>query len=190
MKTMREWMYRFMFSWPRHQLELSGQLHTSAAFTLGERAPGTDWIGCWVDPRTGLDYTKKWKFLTLSGLELRLFSVVQPLGSRYADCATAAHSLIEVVKIDNTKSFSQSRENIETRSWVPRDSESRMTVLARTQKTFTREIIPYIYSLSLERRTRTRTRTRRGQEIFLFSSAQSCPGAHPCPMQWASGRFR
>jgi hypothetical protein len=38
-------------------------------FTPGERAPGTHWIGCWVDP--GLDDVEKRKFLTLSGLELR-----------------------------------------------------------------------------------------------------------------------
>jgi hypothetical protein len=33
-----------------------------------ERAPGTQWIGGWVDPRAGLDNTEKRKFLTLSGL--------------------------------------------------------------------------------------------------------------------------
>jgi hypothetical protein len=42
-------------------------------FTPGERSPGTDWIGGWVDPGTSLDVEKR-KFLTLSGLEL------QPLG--------------------------------------------------------------------------------------------------------------
>jgi hypothetical protein len=41
-------------------------------FTLGERAPSTHWIGGWVDLRAGLDYVEKRKFLTLSGLELRL----------------------------------------------------------------------------------------------------------------------
>jgi hypothetical protein len=37
----------------------------------GEKAPGTHWIGGWVDPRAGLDYLEKRKFLTLLGLELR-----------------------------------------------------------------------------------------------------------------------
>jgi hypothetical protein len=37
----------------------------------GERAPGTHWIGSWVDPRAGLDNMEKRKFLTLSELELR-----------------------------------------------------------------------------------------------------------------------
>jgi hypothetical protein len=36
-----------------------------------ERAPGTHWIGGWVDPRTGLDYREKRKFFPLPILELR-----------------------------------------------------------------------------------------------------------------------
>jgi hypothetical protein len=40
-------------------------------FTPGERAPGTHWIGGWVDLRAGLDDLKKRKFLTPRGLELR-----------------------------------------------------------------------------------------------------------------------
>jgi hypothetical protein len=42
-------------------------------FTLGERAPGTQWIGGWVDPRTSLDDVMKRIFLTLSRLKLRPF---------------------------------------------------------------------------------------------------------------------
>jgi hypothetical protein len=55
--------------------------------TSGERAPGTLWIGGWVDPRASLDDMKKRKFLTLLGLELR------PLGrpaSGYTDYAIPA----------------------------------------------------------------------------------------------------
>jgi hypothetical protein len=40
-------------------------------FAPVERAPGTHWIGCWGDPRVGLDDAEKRKFLTLPGLELR-----------------------------------------------------------------------------------------------------------------------
>jgi hypothetical protein len=40
-------------------------------FTPGERAPGTRWIGGWVDLRAGLDDLEKSKFSTLPGLELR-----------------------------------------------------------------------------------------------------------------------
>jgi hypothetical protein len=37
----------------------------------GERAPGTHWIGGWVDPRTGIEDMEKRKFLPLPGLEFR-----------------------------------------------------------------------------------------------------------------------
>jgi hypothetical protein len=52
---------------------VAGEWSTSRPghFTLGERAPGTHWIGCWVDLREGQDYLEKRKFLTLPGLELR-----------------------------------------------------------------------------------------------------------------------
>jgi hypothetical protein len=42
-----------------------------AALPPGERAPHTHWVGGWVGPRVGLDEMEKWKFLSLSGLELR-----------------------------------------------------------------------------------------------------------------------
>jgi hypothetical protein len=41
------------------------------SFTPGERAPGTHWIGGWVDPRARVDDVEKRKFLTLPGLEPR-----------------------------------------------------------------------------------------------------------------------
>jgi hypothetical protein len=52
-------------------MEVSGQLHAMAALPPGERAPGTHWIGGWVDSSAGLDDMEKRKFLTLPGLELR-----------------------------------------------------------------------------------------------------------------------
>jgi hypothetical protein len=33
-------------------------------YTPRERAPGTHWIGGWVDPTAGLNDVEKWKFLT------------------------------------------------------------------------------------------------------------------------------
>jgi hypothetical protein len=39
-------------------------------FALVERAPGTHWIGGWMDPRTSLDDVEKKKILTLPGLKL------------------------------------------------------------------------------------------------------------------------
>jgi hypothetical protein len=38
-------------------------------FIPRERAPGTHWIGGWVDTRAGLENLEKRKFLTLPGLE-------------------------------------------------------------------------------------------------------------------------
>jgi hypothetical protein len=43
-------------------------------FTPWERAPGTHWIGGWVDPRGDLDDMEDRKLFTLLGLELRTLS--------------------------------------------------------------------------------------------------------------------
>jgi hypothetical protein len=43
-------------------------------FTPGEMAPGTHWIGGWVEPRADLDDMEMRKLLTLPELE------IQPLG--------------------------------------------------------------------------------------------------------------
>jgi hypothetical protein len=48
-------------------------------------------MGCWVDPRAGVDDLKEIKFLTSPGLELR---VVQPVASRYTDYAIPALEII------------------------------------------------------------------------------------------------
>jgi hypothetical protein len=40
-------------------------------FTPGERAPCTQWIGGWMDPRAGMDDVEKRKFLILPGLQLQ-----------------------------------------------------------------------------------------------------------------------
>jgi hypothetical protein len=53
---------------------VGGEWSTSrpGRFTPRERAPGTHWIGGWVDLRAGLYDLENRKFLTLPGLELRL----------------------------------------------------------------------------------------------------------------------
>jgi hypothetical protein len=38
---------------------MSGQLHALAALSPRERAPGTHWIGGWVDPRASMDDMEK-----------------------------------------------------------------------------------------------------------------------------------
>jgi hypothetical protein len=50
---MGEWMYRSTFSWTRHWLEVSGQLHAPVSLPWG-KSPGTSWIGGWVGPTAGL----------------------------------------------------------------------------------------------------------------------------------------
>jgi hypothetical protein len=71
---MGEWIYRstFFLTWALAGGELSAS--RPGRFTPGEKAPGTHWIGGWVDPRADLDGLKKRKFLTLPGLELRPLS--------------------------------------------------------------------------------------------------------------------
>jgi hypothetical protein len=55
-------------------MELSGQLHSPAAFPSRERAPDTHWIGGWVDHRANLYDLDNREFLTLPGLELQILS--------------------------------------------------------------------------------------------------------------------
>jgi hypothetical protein len=40
-------------------MEVSGQLHAPAHFTLRERASGTHWIGGWMCPRADTDMAVK-----------------------------------------------------------------------------------------------------------------------------------
>jgi hypothetical protein len=49
-------------------MEVSGQLHTSAALPPGN-SPGAHWTGGWVDPRASLDIMKKRKVLLLWDLK-------------------------------------------------------------------------------------------------------------------------
>jgi hypothetical protein len=74
-------MYRFTFSWSR--------LGRSDRFTPGERAPGTHWIGSWVDHRGSLDDVEKIKFEPYRDSNSDP-SVVQPVASRYTDYAIPA----------------------------------------------------------------------------------------------------
>jgi hypothetical protein len=53
---MVEYIYRSTFSWPRHQLEVSGQLHAAAGLTTGKEH--TIPIGK-VDLKAGLDEMEK-----------------------------------------------------------------------------------------------------------------------------------
>jgi hypothetical protein len=50
------------------------------SFTLGEKAPGTHYIGAWMGHRAGMGDMEKCKFLTLPGLELE--PIGRPASSR------------------------------------------------------------------------------------------------------------
>jgi len=55
---------------------VGGQLYAPAAFTPGERAPSTHWIGCWVGPQAGLNaVTKRRKSLPSPGIDSWLSSL-------------------------------------------------------------------------------------------------------------------
>jgi hypothetical protein len=62
-KTYEEWRYSSTYSYPRHWMEVKGQFQDQATlqFTRGEGAPGTKWIGSWVDLGAGLDPVVKKK---------------------------------------------------------------------------------------------------------------------------------
>jgi hypothetical protein len=74
-------------------------------FTHRERAPGTHWIGGWVDPRPGLDDVKMRKFLTYRDSNSDP-SVVQPVASRYTDNAIPVpwNACIETIILNNVHS--------------------------------------------------------------------------------------
>jgi hypothetical protein len=58
---------RTTFSWPRHQLEESGQLHAPVALPWMKDASGSHLIGGWLGPKSGLDDMEKLTFLILPG---------------------------------------------------------------------------------------------------------------------------
>jgi hypothetical protein len=78
-------MYRSTSSWPRHWLEVSGQLQVPAALLPG-KIPY--WTGSCVGHRGSLDNIEKWKFFNLPVLNSEPL-VVQPVINPYTDYATA-----------------------------------------------------------------------------------------------------
>jgi hypothetical protein len=70
---MGAWIYRSIFSWTRHQLEVRGQLHASAALPPGKKPPPprTNWTGGWVGLWVGLTDMERWKYYILSLLKTK-----------------------------------------------------------------------------------------------------------------------
>jgi hypothetical protein len=64
--------------WPRHYMEMSGQLHAPAALPQ-ERTPGTNWIGGWVGPRAALDAVVKRKIPSPGRESNPRTPIVQPI---------------------------------------------------------------------------------------------------------------
>jgi hypothetical protein len=98
-RRMEEWMHRSIFYWPRHWLEVNGQIQAPAALPP-RKAPDTHWIGGWVDPRAGLDDVEKRKFLNLSGLELRPFDCPSRSQSLYRLRYPASHKEV-IIKLSH-----------------------------------------------------------------------------------------
>jgi hypothetical protein len=95
-----EWIHIFLTS-----ALVGGEWSASrpCRFTPGERAPGTHWIGGWVGLRSGLDAVEKRKFLPYRDSNSDP-SVIQPVASRYTDCATLAPGMVLVThKISRIK---------------------------------------------------------------------------------------
>jgi hypothetical protein len=67
---MGEWIYRPIFSWPRHELEVSGQLHDPAALLPGKEPlyPLARRLG---GPQSRFGRRGEEKILDPTGLELR-----------------------------------------------------------------------------------------------------------------------
>jgi hypothetical protein len=80
MKTYGEWMYRATFSWPRHYLDLSGQLHAPTALPPGKAPP----LRYPLDRRLGGPQSRSGrcgeeKILDPTGTRILNSSVVQPV---------------------------------------------------------------------------------------------------------------
>jgi hypothetical protein len=75
-------------SWPRHWMEVSGQRHAPAAFCPGERTPGTQCTGGWVDLEAGLDTEDRGTIICLCRGWNTDRPVVQSVVRHYTDWAT------------------------------------------------------------------------------------------------------
>jgi hypothetical protein len=67
--------------WPRHKMEVGGQLHDPPALHPGKEP---HWIGGWVGPRAYLGTVSKKKFQAPAEIRTPIF---QPVDSRYIDWA-------------------------------------------------------------------------------------------------------
>jgi hypothetical protein len=66
-------------------MEVSGQIHALAALIPKEKAPGTHWIGGWVDPRAVPDAVVKKKIPSSCRESNPTTPIVQPVAHLYTD---------------------------------------------------------------------------------------------------------
>jgi hypothetical protein len=82
---MGEWRYRTTSPWPRHYMEVNGQLHAQASLPPRGNIHGTHWTEAgWTQmPVWTRGSENSWSMWTQTPTP----SVVQPAASRYIDCA-------------------------------------------------------------------------------------------------------
>jgi hypothetical protein len=74
------------YSWPRHQMEVSGQFHSPAALSVGENShTGACWLGFRVGTRAGLDAMDRRQFLASAG---NRHPAASPVARLYTDWAS------------------------------------------------------------------------------------------------------
>jgi hypothetical protein len=66
-------------------MEVSGQLHASAALPPREIAPGTHWIGGWVGPKAVVDAVVERQVPSPCRESNPRTPIVQPVSQRYTD---------------------------------------------------------------------------------------------------------
>jgi hypothetical protein len=95
---MGEWMYRSTFSWPRHLLEVNGQLHAPAAL-LWRKSPRFPLDKRLGGPQNRSGRRREEKILAPYRDSNSGSSFVQFVASRYTDCAIPAPIIIIIIII-------------------------------------------------------------------------------------------
>jgi hypothetical protein len=113
---MGEWMYRSIFSWLRHKLEVSGKLHAPPALPP-RKSPRYSMYRRLGGPRDRSGWLEKWILLLLSRLELRPLG--RPVHSQSLYRLRYRSSLIEVVSLHMSQGTEKSHEKTQSEWTVP-----------------------------------------------------------------------
>jgi hypothetical protein len=103
---MGEWMYSPTFSWPWHYLEVSGQLHARVLYSWG-KSPWYPLDRRLGGPHSWSGWHREVKILTPIGTWNSDSLVVQPVASRYTNCAIPAliNELVRIINIHVSITF-------------------------------------------------------------------------------------